>query len=45
MSLCHILCGCNAEGGCFFFGEVIGDRQCFEGGQGADDAMDIVLFN
>jgi hypothetical protein len=43
--LCHVLRGGHAKGRHLLFVEVIGDRQRLEGGEWADDAMDVVLLD
>ena len=45
MPLRHVLRRGDADGGYLLFREIVGDCQRLEGGERADDAMDIVLFN
>ena len=45
MPLRHVLGRGDAERRHFLFGEIVGDRERLEGGERADDAMDVVLFD
>src|SRR5258708_20675546 len=45
MPLRHVLRRGDTEGGYFLLSKIVGDRKRLEGGEGADDAVDIVLFD
>ena len=45
MPLRHVFGRGNAKRRHLLFGEIVGDRERLEGGERADDAMDVVLLD